>query len=175
MPDSAISRALLENRDSLLGYIRVLVRDWSLAEELFQEIALVILQKTDEVRNFGAWSREIARRHVLDHWKKSSSRRQRLLSAEALETLETAYTRHDEEAREAKLEAQRRLGACLDGLPPHLRKIVDLRYGEDLPLQEIADRLRQSAGAVQVALSRIRMRLADCARRSSPGAELNLP
>ena len=70
-----LSQSLLENRDVLFSYIMSLVRDFNTAEDLFQEVALIILRKEKEgieVSHFGAWSREIARRHILDFWKKSS-------------------------------------------------------------------------------------------------------
>ena len=162
----ALARRLLEHRDALFGYILALVRSWQVAEELFQEVSLVVLQKGQQgvaVERFLPWSREIARRMVLDHWKKSARNRV-ILSEEALDAVDRAFEERDDEP--ASTELLRTLRRCLEKLPAHLRRIVDLRYSEALPLQDIARRLERSAGSVQVALSRVRMTLHDCARRS---------
>jgi RNA polymerase sigma-70 factor (ECF subfamily) len=172
-PESALPRLLLEQRDGLFAYVLALVRNWAVAEDLFQEVSLAVLQEAQKgtvVEDFGPWSREIARRRVLNYWK-TSSRTRLILSTEALEALDRAFEAHDEEGREREQELLQNLRRCLQKLPGHLREVVDLRYREALPLQEIARRLGRSAGSVQVALSRIRMRLHDCARHVDPGQE----
>ena len=70
--NQAVLQAFLEQRDRLFAYIFALVRHMADAEDLFQEVSLVIMKKGQEgvdVENFGAWSREIARRTILNHWK----------------------------------------------------------------------------------------------------------
>lgn len=165
-PGQELARRLLEHRDALFSYILALVRNWQTAEELFQEVSLVVLRKErqgESVEQFLPWSREIARRMVLDHWKRSARSRV-ILSEEALDAVDRAFEEHDREPASADL--LRSLRRCLDKLPQHLRRVVDLRYSESLPLQEIARRLERSAGSVQVALSRVRMRLLDCTKRA---------
>ncbi len=162
----ALARRLLEHRDALFGYILALVRSWPIAEELFQEVSLVVLQKGQQgeaVDQFLPWSREIARRMVLDSWKRSARSRV-VLSEAALDAVDRAFLERDDEPASSDL--VRALRRCLEKLPDHLRRLVDLRYSESLPLQEIARRLERSAGSVQVALSRVRMRLHDCAKRA---------
>ncbi len=173
-PNPALARLLLEQRDSLFAYVLALVRNWSAAEELFQEVSLVVLQKGQEglaVEQFGPWSREIARRTVLNYWK-TSSRTRLVLSEAAIDSLDRAFDARETEVREREQEQLQRLRRCVQGLPEHLRRVVDLRYQEDLSLAEIARRLSRSTGSVQVALSRVRMKLLECARRldGEPGA-----
>lgn len=165
--DQTLARRLLEHRDDLFAYIIALVRDWNVAEELFQEVSLVVLEKAQEgtaVEQFGPWAREIARRLVLNHWKTSSRSRQ-VLSSEVLESIDRAFARHDEADEGAGPELLGTLRECLKRLPEHLRHVVDLRYRDMLPLQDIAQRLNRTAGSVQVALSRIRARLLHCTKR----------
>ncbi len=163
---SSLARRLLEHRDALFAYVLSLVRNWQTAEELFQEVSLVVLQKGQQgeaVEQFLPWSREVARRMVLDHWKKSARSRV-VLGEAALDAVDRAFEERDREAAGVDLVAS--LRRCLEKLPEHLRRIVDLRYSESLSLDEIARRLARTAGAVQVALSRIRMKLHDCTRRA---------
>lgn len=56
------------------------------------------------------------------------------------------------------------LERCLEKLPPRSRRLLDLRYAEDVSTEAIATAIDSTAGAVRVALFRIRTRLADCIR-----------
>jgi RNA polymerase sigma-70 factor len=161
-----LARKLLEHRDGLFGYILALVRNWQTAEELFQEVSLVVLQKGQEgvtVLDFGPWSREIARRTVLNHWKTAG--RTPVLSGEAVTALDRAFSQKEAEGETGGQEQLRKLRHCMKALPDHMRQIVDLRYNDSLSIQEIARRTGRSAGAVQVALSRVRMRLLECTKK----------
>ena len=113
-----LARALLVHRDSLFSYILGLVRDPVAAEDLFQQVSLVILKKdqgTLRVEKFGPWSRELAKRTVLAHWKQER-RGRRLLSEAALGRVESAFERQGDDADlvHARLEGLR---ACLARLP----------------------------------------------------------
>jgi RNA polymerase sigma-70 factor (ECF subfamily) len=124
---------------------------------------MVIMKKVrdgERVRNYGAWSREIAYRTVQNHWKRGK-RVPVMLSDESLAAVVDAFAWQEEHHRHDD-ERVDRLRRCLDRLPDHMRRLVELFYDEGLTLEEIGRRLSRSAGAVQVALSRIRVRLLDC-------------
>ncbi|MBN1669831.1 MAG: sigma-70 family RNA polymerase sigma factor [Kiritimatiellae bacterium] len=162
-----LQRAFIGQRDRLFAYILAAIRDFADAEDLFQDVSLVILKKQQDgivVRHFGAWSREIARRTVQDYFKRRKKDRL-VLAGDALELLEQAFAAHDAENGGEDQLLLRRLRRCVSELPGHLHDLVALRYRESLPLREIAARLGRSAGAVQVALSRTRTKLLDCTRR----------
>ena len=62
--DEELIRRFTGIRASILGYLRILVGDPHLAEDLFQDISVVVLEKTstfDRAKDFGAWVRGIAR------------------------------------------------------------------------------------------------------------------
>jgi RNA polymerase sigma factor (sigma-70 family) len=160
-----LSQRLLENRDVLFSYIMALVRDFNSAEDIFQEVALIILRKEKEgieVEHFGAWSREIARRHILDFWKKNRKDEKRLLSEETLKSIDGEFKRREYEKPAKISELLHKLKRCLDKLPDHLRVLVDLRYTSKLSFREIGKQVSRSAGAAQVMLTRTRQRLLDC-------------
>jgi len=163
-----ISQMLLAYRDVLFSYIMALVRDVSEAEELFQETALVILNKEKEgiqVNRFGPWSREIARRKILEYWDERKIRKARFLSAEALDALDAEFSRRDEAGGERIGELLLRLQQCIRELPEHLRRCIDFRYTHGLSFREIGKKLSRSGGAAQVMLSRIRQKLLECVER----------
>jgi RNA polymerase sigma factor (sigma-70 family) len=166
--DQELSQRLLENRDVLFSYIMSLVRDFNTAEDIFQEVALIILKKEKEgidVRHFGAWSREIARRHILDFWKKSRKDETRVLSEETIHTIDDEFKRREQEKPAKVTELLHKLKECLEKLPSHLRDLVDLRYANKLSFRDIGKKVSKSAGAAQVMLTRTRQRLLDCVEK----------
>ncbi len=164
----SISRRLLEHREHLLSYIMAIVRDYNTAEDLFQEVALIILQKEKQgitVRDFGPWSREIARRKTLNFFKQCGKKNRRILSVESMVAVEKAFARQSfpEESRVPEL--INRLKKCLLELPRHLRRLIHLRFAEKHTFKEISNILNTTPGAAQVKLSRIRQKLFECIRR----------
>lgn len=154
-------------RASVLGYLRVLVRDAHLAEDLFQETCLVVLRKVaefDPSGDFGAWVRGIAlnlARNVL--------RKERYVHlmpspnlAEAIERTFASATAAEDEELALRLE---RLGECMEQVGSRQRKLLELRYQGRATIREIAQRTGRTEGAVQVALSRVRQFLLKCIER----------
>jgi RNA polymerase sigma factor (sigma-70 family) len=163
-----LASRLLLHRDALFGYLLVLLRNWDEAEEVFQEVCVVVLEKERDgliVERFLPWCREIARRVVLRHWRRRS-KTPRSLSPEVMAAIDQAFSLRDaEEERHSRTgQLVQAVKRCLKRLPDHLRAILDLFYRDSLSLGDIAHRLGRTEGAVQVALSRTRMRLAECAR-----------
>ncbi|MEZ6087346.1 MAG: sigma factor-like helix-turn-helix DNA-binding protein [Pirellulaceae bacterium] len=60
---------------------------------------------------------------------------------------------------------QSALQECLQALSPKSREIVRLRYFDDLNISQVAERLGSTAGAMRIALMRIRRQLANCVER----------
>jgi len=162
-----LQQVFLEQRDRLFAFILAIVHNFSDAEDLFQEVARVILRKQQEaivVRRFGAWSREIARRTVQDHFKTRKKSRL-VLAGDAFDALEAAFAAHEDEPAAEDNRLLQRLRTCLAQLPEHLRRLVGLRYEQNLSLKDISARVGRTSGAIQVALSRTRGRLFECTKR----------
>ena len=90
-----------------------------LAEELFQEVSLSILKRERDgivVENFPAWSREVARRTVLNHWKKKY-RDKFVFGDAAMDALDQAFARKEAEAEPPAHGLLETLNACLKQLP----------------------------------------------------------
>jgi RNA polymerase sigma-70 factor (ECF subfamily) len=107
--------------------------------------------------NFIAWARKTAFHQILSYRRKSK-RDPLPLSDEMLETVSgkvAALTDHDQTRREA-------LESCLHRLSADQRRLILLRYQEELEVDEIAQKLTTTPGAVYRALSRLRLTLVDC-------------
>lgn len=161
-------REFQRDRYLLLGYLRALVGDPSVAEDLFQDVSVIVLQKIDqfqEGRDLQAWCRGIARNLVLRH-RQDAARLRTFADDRIVDLVDAAFA----ENTEPELWDPRRneLRRCLGSLAAPSRELVQLRYESGLSLRAIAARLSRTEVAVQVALSRVRKWLADCiARRAA--------
>ena len=68
MSEKPLIKQYLQLRGEFMGYLYAITRDAELAEEVYQNAAIVVLEKTDEaaeIRNFRAWAKEVIRRQAL--------------------------------------------------------------------------------------------------------------
>jgi RNA polymerase sigma factor (sigma-70 family) len=126
-----------EHRDPVFAHLRRLLGD--AAEDAFQETFLRALRAYPTLRHgrhLRAWVFTIATRIAIDETRKRRPR------AELPEL-----------ATEDGLPPHAELGPLTDGLPPKERAAVVLRYGFDLPYDEIAAALGSSEDAARQAAS----------------------
>jgi len=131
-------RFYLEHRDEVLGYLRRLLGQR--AEDAWQETFLRALRAYDRLehgRHLRAWVFTIATRVALDELRAKPLRE---LDVEAI-------------PEELRRPAYRELEHLTDGLPPTERAAVVLRYGYDLPYDEIGAALGSSEEAARAAAS----------------------
>jgi len=156
-----VLRLLMEQRANLFAFITALVRDLNVAEEIFQEVAVVICEQWRDFvpgTDFGAWARTIARNKVYS-FNKARLRAPILLSPEAIDSLEIAESLDEAPGQDAALGALR---MCLARMTGKAKKILAMRYKENAGCARIAGEVGTSVSAVHMLLSRLRARLADC-------------
>ena len=162
-------RAFLASRHLIQSYIRGLVRDSVLAEDVFQEVWVRFEKSTRQgevIISVPAWCRATARLVALESWRKQG-REQATPDAELSALIDQAYSEQDER-EEFWHDHRQALLQCLESLPPRSRNLITRRYHEERPISEIAEQLSQSLGCVKTALCRLRLALADCVRRRLP-------
>jgi RNA polymerase sigma-70 factor (ECF subfamily) len=154
---------LLRERVKLLAYIRAIVRDDHLAEDVFQEVAVLAVRKREEIRDrrhFLAWMRLAARHRAM----KLARRQHRylLLDEALLDQLDEQWAEHDMSSGTDLVEALR---YCVERLSPHARNLVKLRYVDGISGLRLAEVVDRRPNAVYVALSRIHRSLGDCIKQ----------
>ena len=157
-----IARMLVEHRAPLLGYLLSCVRNHADAEDLLQDVSLAATKSAADLRDRGGflpWAREIARRRVLAHFRKS--KRLTPIDPELANRLaDTAAAMDDHEDIPARVEALRE---CLEALPAESRKLIALRYEDHRrPVEEIAEQFGRTVQAAYAILKRCRLMLRDC-------------
>jgi RNA polymerase sigma-70 factor (ECF subfamily) len=144
----------------VMTYLLTILRSATDAEDVLQSAALKAAMKIESYepeRSFISWVMAIARNEAIDHLRRH--RRDRLVFAPDL---------MDQLAADAELLAEQMtdrkvaLAECLEVLVDRSRRIVAMRYRENLSIQKIADRLSMTPNATYVSLHRIRQTLARC-------------
>jgi RNA polymerase sigma-70 factor, ECF subfamily len=153
----AVLREFVRNRSALFALVLSLVRDFTLSEEVLQEVAVVVCDQWKDFKpgtNFVAWAMRIARNKIFNLTR--VARREIVLAPEALEEVERASA---VEVQSGWLEA---LQKCMEGLEGRAGEMLVLRYREGLSGQEIAQRLKTTVTAVHMSLSRARSAVGRC-------------
>lgn len=160
---SQFLKLLISHEVDLRAFIGAMVRDREQREDVYQEVAVTLWEgfdRYDAARPFGAWARGIARHKTLQMW--DTDRRAALaFTPEAMHAIADAY----ETANPAESLQAEALRTCMDKLPEHSRRLLDLRYRSDQKLASIATQVGQTPSGVHRSLARIRAGLAECIDR----------
>ena len=162
--DEPLIRCVLAERVKVLAYIRSIVRRHDLAEDVFQDLCVLVIQKRHEIvdeRHLAGWLRTSARQLAMNAARKRAN--QSLLLGDAVHDLmEPHWRRLDAGPSSAAAEA---LEVCVEALSPKARQLVNNRYVEGLKFEEIARRLGRPVSSLYVTVSRIHKKLAECVLR----------
>jgi RNA polymerase sigma-70 factor (ECF subfamily) len=165
MDQGELVKRFLENRDVILSFIYALTRDYDAAEEVFQNVAVAILQEAGrpaKVENFLAWAREVARHRVADYYRQGARRTAMEQPSGALvAAVSQAFAEH-EIAAQTSHARMRSLLECLQRLTGRNRDVIEGFYRERKSLRDLAAGMGWTENSVKVALSRARKVLADC-------------
>lgn len=141
-----------------------MVRRRELAEDLFQDLCVLVLQKKAEladIEHFPAWLRTAAR-HLAMNALRRRDNRGAVLGDQIHDLMEPVWRQFDG-ARESAMTAA--LQVCMEGLAPSARELLNARHVDGLSSGELARRLGRPAGSLYTTLSRIHKRLAECIAR----------
>ncbi len=168
-PDRTVeprSRMFIRHQRMLKSFIRSLVPHLNDAEDILQEVGVLILAgKGDEVDpgHFSAWARGVARNLVLHH-RRAWRRKQALPTTRYMDMVEAAFSQADSE-EEIWNERRDALAICMESIAVHERDLLTKRYVGALTSDAIASEQGRSAVAVRVALLRLRRSLLRCVER----------
>jgi RNA polymerase sigma-70 factor (ECF subfamily) len=156
-----LARRWVAAQPAVAAFISLMVRDFHDAQDVLQEVAAAVLSrnviKTGIPISFDAWVIGIARHKAVD-WHRRTSVDRMVFNTEALDEIAAAY----EQLTREYGPRQEALEHCLRRVVGKSRRLLEMRYQDDLTPTEIAQRVGSRDGAVKVALHRIRMALRDC-------------
>lgn len=164
-------RTLERHRVAILGCAYAILRDFHLAEDVYQEVAVELTRRIGDLPEGGqltGWIRVTARHKSLQALHRQT--RVPVLSREILELL-------GNEVDPSALADDRRdrVRRCLAKLPPESRRVVEGRYADGLDCQAIAERIGRSVQSVYAVLKRARLALASCIERAMSSGSTEHP
>jgi RNA polymerase sigma-70 factor (ECF subfamily) len=148
--------------DRILTYLLFTVGDRDLAEDLTQDVFVQMIRRLEGFEWRGSlapWIMRIARNAVVDHWRRRQRRPERTQSAveagseglgeeSLLERLAVVEESEVFGSAEAVLDRERIIRAAA-GLTDLQQQVLALRFGVGLNLQETAETMGRSEGAIK--------------------------
>jgi RNA polymerase sigma-70 factor (ECF subfamily) len=156
----AVAKYWTEAMPLVAAFLRAGVHRMHDAQDLLQDVAVEVTREFasyDRRRPFNAWALGIARNKLREYYRETAMDR-RVLNDVAMARFKEAL---EEVGRESG-EIGEALHRCMDRVDPRARKLLEMRYVEDLTYPQIAGRTSATATAVKVALHRLRGALMRC-------------
>lgn len=160
--EEAVSVLIERHRKRIYDYIRMMVKDPDLADDLFQETFIKVLKSLREERytdngKFVAWVMRIAHNQIIDHFRRQKQQNNVSNDDVGYDLLNNKRfsdkTIEDHMVSDQISSDIRRL---VDFLPEEQREVVMLRHYNDLSFKEIAE---QTGVSINTALGRMRYAL----------------
>ena len=164
---NAMSRLIERHSRRVRDYIRMMVKDGDVAEDIFQETFIKAVRVIDEGRyadngKFLSWVLRIAHNQVIDYFR-AQRQNKTLTEAEAgydvLGSLRLAEKTVEDEM--VRRQTERDVRAWIELLPDEQREVVMMRYFSGLSFKEIAEHTDVS---INTALGRMRYALINLRR-----------
>ena len=164
---SAMSQLIERHSRRVRDYIRMLVKDHDLAEDIFQETFIKVVRVVDQGRyvdsgKFLSWVLRIAHNQVIDHFR--AAKQDRSLSEheagyDVLGSLQLGDATVED--RMVAEQTGREIRALIEELPDEQREVVKMRYYGNLSFREIAE---ETGVSINTALGRMRYALINLRR-----------
>ena len=158
----AISQLLERHTRRVRDYVRMMVKDNDVADDLTQEILIKVVKVLDEGRytdkgRFQPWLLRIAHNRVLDYFraqKQVKTINESSVGFDILGSRNIAEPSIEDEIISEQLAEEIR--ALVDELPEEQREVVKMRYYDGLSFKEIAE---HTGVSINTALGRMRYAL----------------
>jgi len=151
------------------AFIYSLVADFHETDDILQNVAMVVVRKREEYnpdQPFLPWALQIAKFEVLKHRRKVA--RDRHAFGESV--IDDVLTTFEQDPIDLAERRQALVDCVRESSEPH-RKVLLLRYVENLQPQEIASRLRIGGSNARMTLKRAREAVRKCVERKLASRE----
>ncbi len=169
---NAFSVLVNRHKTKIFTSIFMLVKDEHLAEDIFQELFIRIIESLkkgaySEDNKFRSWAMRIAHNLCMDHFRKQK-RRPAEVGIDGLEFFLNNVSESGIDVTMIKNERHRAVRNLIDKLPEDQREIIILRHYANLSFKEIAELTNIS---INTALGRMRYALMNV-RKIMPEAQM---
>ena len=151
------------NYQRLYSYVLLLTANHTIADDIMQETSILMYEKFtsfEEGTDFLAWAKTIARYKTFDYLKKK--KREKIVFNQDLIDLIDQESSRRQIKHDDWLDALRK---CVSLLPKIDRRLVNIRYNENVSVKDIASRIGCSFQKVYRNMARINGSLLKCVRQ----------
>lgn len=159
---SAISTLIDKYNRRVRDYLRMMVKDNDVADDIAQETFIKVVQVIDEGRyvdngKFASWVLRIAHNRALDYFRAQKNNNSVSESSAGYNVLGTMrYAEKNVEDMIISEQTDASIRALVELLPNEQKEVVMMRYYSDLSFKEIAE---QTGVSINTALGRMRYAL----------------
>ena len=159
--ERSFEELLHRHKQKIYTSIYLFVKDQSLAEDIFQEVFIKIIDtlrkgKYNHEGKFLQWAMRIAYNMCVDYFRRNK-RRPQVSPTETFDIFDVLpMTDHNAEQSIIRSQTHEKVRQLVDMLPPEQREVVILRHYADMSFKEIAKLTRVS---INTALGRMRYAL----------------
>lgn len=159
--ERAFEELLERHKNKIYTSIYLFVKDQSLAEDIFQEVFIKIINtlrsgKYSHEGKFVQWAMRIAYNMCVDQFRRKK-RRPQVAPTETFDIFDVLHISDDNmETSMIKSQTHQKIRQLVDMLPPEQREVVILRHYADMSFKEISQLTRVS---INTALGRMRYAL----------------
>jgi RNA polymerase sigma-70 factor (ECF subfamily) len=159
--ERAFEILLNRHRQKIYTSIYLFVKDTALAEDIFQEVFIKIIDtlrkgKYNHEGKFVQWAMRISYNMCVDYFRRNK-RRPKVAPTDTFDIFDVLQVSDDNaEQRIIKSQTHEKIRKLVDQLPPEQREVVILRHYADMSFKEIAKLTRVS---INTALGRMRYAL----------------
>jgi RNA polymerase sigma-70 factor (ECF subfamily) len=161
-------RVVLAQEPLLTGFLRAIVGSRQVAEDLFQDLVVLVMRKHAQIPNVEAvpgWTRRAARFLALKALEKRA-REKPTMDETLVDLLEQTWVDEGAPAPDPYVAA---LVRCRERLSEHARELLTLRYVHDLSGEQIAAKLGRPLNTIYVTITRLHRSLGECIRARMRG------
>lgn len=156
-----VVKVLMQQRADLIGYAWLVVGNPDTAEDVFQDVSVLAIRKREEIndaQHLVGWLYAAIRLRGLEV-SRSNRRANQALSMEVLKMLERMRSQLSEKSESEKLIALRE---CVNRMEGEARRVLELRYGQNLKPAVIAQQTGKQIETVYKTLTRAHGALREC-------------
>ena len=163
--ESALSVLIQRHQQKVFSYIKMLVKDSQLAEDIFQDVFVKVIHTLksgnyNEEGKFLPWIMRIAHNLSIDHFRRAKRMpvvQNSRADGEEFDVFRTLRIMDDNvEDKMVKTQILKDVKRLIQELPPEQQEVLILRHYADLSFQEIAEMTNVS---INTALGRMRYAL----------------
>jgi RNA polymerase sigma-70 factor (ECF subfamily) len=161
-----VVQVLTRHQMMVQAYAYAILRDFHLAEDAYQEVAVILVKQWETVprgEGFVPWLREVTRRKALE-LRRKSARMPVCLSETAMADVAEAFEPGRPKGEDSDLPDV--MARCVEKLQGTARTVLEMRYLDGESCERIAGRVNNSVQGVYGILKRARLALAECVDRA---------